>query len=121
MSRAVQPIILTLDLAGLLHFYATLFGAVETSRYPSEGRPFYVGLRIGDSELGLVANEEEVATTSVQRMLLSVEVQDADALLDRVEPLGGTALGAANDMPWGQRVAHIRDPDGNTVNLTQAI
>ena len=27
-------------------------------------------------------------------------------------------LGPPNDMPWGQRVAHIQDPDGNTVNLT---
>jgi predicted enzyme related to lactoylglutathione lyase len=24
-------------------------------------------------------------------------------------------------MPWGQRVAHIQDPDGNTVNLSQPI
>jgi hypothetical protein len=24
-------------------------------------------------------------------------------------------------MPWGQRVAHISDPDGNDVNLTQPI
>jgi hypothetical protein len=24
-------------------------------------------------------------------------------------------------MPWGQRVAHIQDPDGNTVNLTEPI
>jgi len=24
-------------------------------------------------------------------------------------------------MPWGQRVAHIADPDGNSVDLTQAI
>ncbi|WP_436693071.1 VOC family protein [Geodermatophilus sp. CPCC 205506] len=36
----------------------------------------------------------------------------------RVPELGGTASGPANDMPWGQRVAHVRDPDGNAVNLT---
>jgi predicted enzyme related to lactoylglutathione lyase len=24
-------------------------------------------------------------------------------------------------MPWGQRVAHILDPDGNTVNLTEPL
>jgi predicted enzyme related to lactoylglutathione lyase len=38
-----------------------------------------------------------------------------------VAALGGRVLGEANDMPWGQRVAHIQDPDGNTVNLTQPI
>ena len=30
-------------------------------------------------------------------------------------------LGPPNDMPWGQRVAHILDPDGNTVNLTEPL
>jgi predicted enzyme related to lactoylglutathione lyase len=55
------------------------------------------------------------------RMLLSIDVPDVDALLPRVEGLGGHAKGPANDMPWGQRVAHIADPDGNAVNLTQDI
>jgi len=32
-----------------------------------------------------------------------------------------TVLGPPNDMPWGQRVAHILDPDGNTVNLTEPL
>jgi uncharacterized glyoxalase superfamily protein PhnB len=27
--------------------------------------------------------------------------------------------GPPNDMAWGQRVAHVQDPDGTTVNLTQ--
>ncbi len=51
-------------------------------------------------------------------MLLSLEVPDVDAALARVEPLGGQAPAPANDMPWGQRVAHVQDPDGNAVNLT---
>ena len=54
-------------------------------------------------------------------MLLSIEIADVDALLPKVEGLGGTATSGANDMPWGQRVAHIKDPDGNVVNLTQTL
>ena len=46
---------------------------------------------------------------------------DVDAALPRVTELGGTAESGANDMPWGQRVAHIKDPDGNVVNLTQEL
>lgn len=34
---------------------------------------------------------------------------------------GRSVRGGPNDMPWGQRVAHIQDPDGNPVNLTQPI
>jgi len=54
-------------------------------------------------------------------MLISVEVDDVDARLAQVEALGGQAPGAANDMPWGQRVAHVEDPDGNVVNLTRTL
>jgi predicted enzyme related to lactoylglutathione lyase len=63
----------------------------------------------------------EVDLTAAQRMLLSADVEDVDALLAHVEPLGGQVLGPPNDMPWGQRVAHVKDPDGNTLNLTQSI
>ncbi len=54
-------------------------------------------------------------------MLLSVNVENVDALLERVAAAGGKVLGPANDMPWGHRVAHIKDPDGNAVNLTRTI
>jgi predicted enzyme related to lactoylglutathione lyase len=52
-------------------------------------------------------------------MLISIDVKDVDGLLGQVEALGGRVLGPPNDMPWGQRVAHVQDPDGNAVNLTQ--
>ena len=41
-----------------------------------------------------------------------------DAALAQVESLGGQAPARANDMPWGQRVAHVKDPDGNAANPT---
>jgi predicted enzyme related to lactoylglutathione lyase len=36
-----------------------------------------------------------------------------------VESVGGTVPGQPNDMPWGQRVAHVLDPDGNMLNLSK--
>ena len=50
-----------------------------------------------------------------------VVVADVDELLPQVEPAGGKVLGPPNDMPWGHRVAHATDPDGNKVNLTQVL
>ncbi|MBU2664655.1 VOC family protein [Actinoplanes bogorensis] len=114
----MQSILSTPRFDRMLAFYAGVFGAVETMRFPEEGDVFYVGLRIGDSELGLV-NEPDAGHEASARYALSIEVDDVDALLGPVEALGGKLLGAPNDMPWGQRVAHVHDPDGNLVNLTR--
>lgn len=116
MPVAIQPIIATSNLDRLVGFYTTLLGAVETGRVPREdGSTFFVQLRLGDSELGVVSHEVETGESG--RIVLSIEVEDVDALLDQVTALGGQA-NPANDMPWGQRVAHTKDPDGNVVNLT---
>jgi len=120
MPATIRPIVVTNDLDRLLLFYTRLLGAEEIIRFPDDGPAFYVGLTLGDSELGL-SSDAAVSPGAPGRMLLSIEVPDVDALLTRVVDLGGTATGGANDMPWGQRVAHIKDPDGNVVNLTQQL
>ncbi|WP_245743239.1 VOC family protein [Geodermatophilus poikilotrophus] len=117
MPSTVTPMIITHDLERLARFYAGVTGATEASRTPDGGPTFYLGLRIGDSELGIVA-DDSVEGAPAGRVLLSVEVPDVDAALSRVASLGGQAPAPANDMPWGQRVAHVKDPDGNAVNLT---
>jgi len=116
----VQPVITTSDLGRLRNFYEHLFGATEVSRFPDDGPVFFVSLKLGDSELGLV-NEAAADLSAPQRILLSVQVDDVNGLLDRVESVGGRVLGPSNDMPWGERVAHIHDPDGNKINLTQPL
>lgn len=120
MATTIQPVIITADLNRLLAFYSGLFGATQTSRVPDDGPAFFVGLRVGDSEMGLVANAEGAAGAA-SRILLSVAVEDVNSLLERVTALGGSVRGQPNNMPWGQRVAHIADPDGNAVNLTQPV
>jgi predicted enzyme related to lactoylglutathione lyase len=122
MVSTIQPVIVTPDLDRLLSFYTDLLAAKEIDRVPAEGPTFYVGLQVGDSTLGLVADAGVDLTTGAgQRILLSVDVEDVELVLARVQDAGGRVQGPANDMPWGQRVAHIQDPDGNGVNLTQPI
>ncbi|MFS0697984.1 VOC family protein [Streptomyces nitrosporeus] len=116
----IQPVILTTDQDVLLDFYTKLFGAEEIFRVPKEGPAFYRGLRIGDTDLGLVA-KTDLGVGAAPRILLSIGVDDIDETLGRVEALGGSVRSGPNGMPWGQRVAHIQDPDGNPVNLTQPI
>ncbi|MCX4447663.1 VOC family protein [Streptomyces sp. NBC_01789] len=116
----IQPVILTADLDTLRRFYTDLFGAEEIFRVPAKGPVFYLGLRIGDTDLGLVTKKAP-EDAAAPRILLSIDVDDVDETLGRVEALGGSVSGGPKDMPWGQRVAHIRDPDGNAVNLTQPV
>lgn len=116
----IQPVIITADHDVLLGFYTELFGAEEVFREPAEGPAFYLGLRIGDTDLGLVVRDD-VDAGAAPRIVLSIAVDDVQETLGRVTALGGSLHGGPNDMPWGQRVAHIKDPDGNPVNLTQPI
>lgn len=117
MPSTVRPLVVTADLPRLLAFYGGLLGATQTDRVPAEGPVFFLGLRVGNSDLGLVS-DASVADVPAGRILLSIEVPDVDALLARVADLGGTVTGGPTDMPWGQRVLHLTDPDGNPVNLT---
>jgi len=105
MPTTIQPMIITADAERLAAFYTGLLGATRTSRVPDEGPVFFLGLTVDDAELGIVA-DDSVDATAAPRVLLSIDVPDVDALLDRVGELGGKVLGPPNDMPWGQRVAH---------------
>ena len=120
MPSTVQPTIVTAQLERMLAFYGDLLGATETQRVPPEGPVFFVGLRIGNSDLGLVS-DDSAAGAPAGKVLLSIDVDDVDVLLPRVTALGGEVSGGPNEMPWGQRVAHVKDPDGNAINLTAAV
>src|SRR6476659_1430210 len=109
VPATIRPILVSADLDRLLAFYTGLLGARENFRFPEDGPVFYVGLALGDSELGLATNAD-VQPGSPGRVLLSIDVPDVDVLLERVTALGGHVQGPSNDMPWGQRVAHIADP-----------
>ena len=125
MPVTIRPIIVTADLDRLLAFYTGLLGATEIMRFPDDGPVFYVGLALGDSELGL-SSDAAVVAGDPGRMLLSIDVPDVDALLPRVEGLGGDgdqrrqrhALGSAgrpHQGPGRQR----RQPDPDALTRTR--
>ncbi len=75
MPTTLQPVIVTPSLPLLLAFYRALLGAEEISRVPDDGPAFYVGLRIGNAELGVVA-DEDAHVDGPQRILLNVNLAD---------------------------------------------
>jgi predicted enzyme related to lactoylglutathione lyase len=117
---AIQPVVSTNDIERLSTFYTELFGVEEHLRVPGRKGPFFVTLRLGEASLTLVAHKRG-ADAPPGRIAVAVFVENVDDLLPRVKPAGGKVLGPAKDMPWGHRVAHITDPDGNSVNLTQQL
>jgi lactoylglutathione lyase len=105
-----------------LRFYMRL-GFEETFRLPPQGEPGYVSLRRGESELGIVSaqwprDELGVSMGKEPRFEMFIYVDDVDAT---AAELRGALIRAPRDMPWGERVAYVRDPDGNPVALAAPV
>jgi lactoylglutathione lyase len=46
-------------------------------------------------------------------------VDEVDRLVEELRAGGVNVLREPADMPWGERVAYVTDPDGNPVALAQ--
>jgi len=121
MATRAFPVIYSRSVSRALEFYTGL-GFEETFRLPPEGEPGYVSLRRGDSELGLVSDEFPRDQLGVEvgdrpRFELDVYFDDVDATVAR---LADVVWKPPVDMPWGERIAYVKDPDGNPVTLAAA-
>ncbi len=55
----------------------------------------------------------------VNSFVVTMDVPDCDAYVERVTSAGGSVALAAQDMPGVGRVAYVKDPDGNLFGLFQ--
>ena len=55
------------------------------------------------------------------RMLLTVRVDDVDAVCDRLRNDGVTLLNGPIDRPWGRRTAAFADPSGHAWEVAQEL
>jgi len=106
-------------------FYEQL-GFEEHYRFPPGDEPGYVGFRRGDDALGVVTVDSPrrligVTVGADPRFELFVYVDDVDAVLERLRAAGVAVLREPEDMPWGERIAFVADPDGNPVTLAVPI
>ena len=105
-------------------FYESL-GFERHFQLPEEGDPGYVGLRRGDSEMAVVSRdwpEQQYGVTvgDGPRFEMFIYVDDAEATMARLADTGSAVLRPAEDMPWGERVGFLADPDGNPVAIATA-
>jgi uncharacterized glyoxalase superfamily protein PhnB len=114
--HAVTPFICVPEGDKLIEFMKHTFGAEETGRHPHGPDGFVAGVRIGDSDLIVMAGES--LRGSECPAALHVYVQDCDAAYQRALdkgafPIGGPGVGEPADRPYGERAAFVSDAFGN--------
>lgn len=119
MFTEMFPIVTTADMARALHFYRDLLGGTVTHEFPGpDGTLVYAGLDIGSSHmgLGLVVDQGQVPGWPIS---LWVYVDDCDAAVERLRANDIRVTENPQDQSWGERVARVRDPDGNEIIIGQ--
>jgi predicted enzyme related to lactoylglutathione lyase len=113
--------ILSDDVARLASFYETLLGA--SARWVS---PAFAAVRAGQAEVA-ISGPESLALSGTpaaaeprtnRSLYIEFQVDDVDGEFARVrDALDPEVVLAPTTMPWGNRSALLRDPDGNLINL----
>jgi lactoylglutathione lyase len=114
------PVVYVDDAQRSAAFYERL-GFVRHFELPP-GDPGYIGLRRGEAELSVVLRSWPQQTLGVEigggpRFELYAYVDDVDATLAALRDAGVSVLREPEDMPWGERIGYVADPDGNPVAL----
>jgi len=91
----------------------------------------YVAFDAGGFELGIYGRElmaEIVPTvpphpeTTSDSLLINLQVDDLEAAIASLAEKGIAFETAAHDQPtWGMRVIHLRDPEGNLIELYEIL
>jgi uncharacterized glyoxalase superfamily protein PhnB len=113
------PILSTGHLDRLVEFYRAAFDAEQTDAFAdADGRDVYVSLSVGGSSLGIGLDAEaDVPDGRDERTSLWFYVDDVDESYRRALGAGARPESEPADMPWGERVARVRDPDGLVIHL----
>ena len=118
--RQIFPILSTADIHRLVSFYVTAVDAAVTYQFPAEGDPGYVALELAGGHLGIGLDPAAPGIDTAQRAALWLYADDCDEAFARLVRAGAGVVEEPADMPWGERVAKVTDPDGNIVHLGQA-
>lgn len=118
--RSLFPILLTRDLPQLVRFYEGALGAAVGYHFGSGEQDDYVSVQIGAVRFGIGRDPDALPPSVGDRVALWFYVDDVDATYEAWVSAGGRTEQAPADMPWGERVAQVRDPAGNLVNIGAA-
>ncbi|KHK55925.1 glyoxalase [Ralstonia sp. A12] len=111
--------VVTPDVDRLVMFYQKLSGidAVRLADGFAEVRFECATLAISSERLIKLFNVGAATAAANQSAILEFEVDDVDAVFERMNASGTNIVMPTTVMPWGNRSLLLRDPDGNLVNV----
>jgi lactoylglutathione lyase len=125
MSLRAFPVVYATDVEREAGFWERL-GFQRHVELPADGEPGYVGLRRNGSDAELAVTHAQwaadrygLSTSDGARFEMYIYVTDLDELVSQLEDAAVPILRAPEDMPWGERIATVADPEGNPVALCQ--
>lgn len=125
ISRAF-PIVYASDVEGEARFWE-LLGFRRHVQLPPDGEPGYIGLGSDSPGAELAVTNAEWATDRYgmsmgdgPRFEMYIYVADLDGTVRQLAEADVPVLREPENMPWGERIATVADPEGNPVALCQA-
>ena len=133
MDREDQfiPHVIVSDGLAALEFYKKVFGAEEGHNMMSsdgkklmhgeillDGHRLFVSDWFAPSDGGTLESPENLGGTCVR---ITLEVDNADAVVERAVAQGSSVLMPVADMFWGARYGKIRDPFGHEWGINQQL
>jgi PhnB protein len=123
------PHLIVSDGPAALKFYQEVFGAEEGDNMMApdgkrlmhgeivlDGHKFFLSDEFSEAEGGSCKMPQTLGGTCVR---ITLQVDDADALVERAVARGAQVLMPVADMFWGARYGKIRDPFGHEWGINQ--
>lgn len=109
-------------------FYENVLGltpARQGSRYVSYGALALVdrtyALELLGCTDGVASNAEAFGRALSCQSRIEIQVKDLQSVFRRVEAFGGQIVQGVTCMPWGERVFHCLDPEGNLIEVVERV
>ena len=121
----LTPRLVVPDAGAAIDFYTQVFGAHEIERYATPaGRVVHAAISIDDAILSLVDEEPDQNNESPQRLggsavILTLLVDDPDAVAARAVELGAEIVFEVADQFYGHREGRFVDPFGHLWIVTR--
>lgn len=102
------------DSSAFMNFVKKAFGAkVRGTMSGPGGKIMHAEVQIGDTVIMMSDAVNEPARAASHFMY----VENVDKVYAKALKAGGTSVQEPQDMPWGDRFARVRDPQGNNWSL----